>query len=109
MGIPFELREIVASMLRIEPAEVGPQFDLRAFTSLGRANLDSVVRKQFGKKVLEVYTAKFFIDLERAVLGQEYSGHAPSEDSSKQVQISRSLNSGSRSSAADRARRCRPV
>jgi holo-[acyl-carrier protein] synthase len=70
MAEQADVRRIVAELLGMEPASIDADTPLGLSSSLARARLDAVLRRQLGVKCAAVYTARRFGDLERALLGE---------------------------------------
>src|SRR5262249_16945435 len=77
MAEQADVRRIVAEFLGMEPASIDADTPLRLSSSLARARLDAVLRKQLGVKCVAVYTARRFGDLDHALLGQARTDDEP--------------------------------
>ncbi len=79
------LRNTVAEFFETDPSAMTPDFPLggkRLSGSLARATLDAAIRRRLGVKSSAVYSAKYFGELESAILGTPMSdgsnGHSAS-------------------------------
>jgi holo-[acyl-carrier protein] synthase len=70
-----DVRRVVAEFLGMEPASIDADTPLGLSSSLGRARLDAVLRRQLGVKCEAVYTARRFGDLDRALHGERAIDH----------------------------------
>ncbi|MBS0266739.1 MAG: 4'-phosphopantetheinyl transferase superfamily protein [Planctomycetes bacterium] len=71
MDTSAALRDVVASFLKVDPATITDDFDLRQKlqNSVARGGLDAVIRRRLNKTCPEVYTAQSYGQLAAAVLG----------------------------------------
>src|SRR5262249_54037361 len=79
MAEQADVRRIVAEVLGVEPASIDAGTPLRLSSSLARARLDAVLRKQLGVKCAAAYTARRFGDLDHALLGEARTDDEPAE------------------------------